>query len=108
MNMDSQQESSTAYVKVPGDGPIETHDPNNTPAEANELLNGPSDQAETANKQDNEKNCLGIVLKKETTYWNVFAIFYVYFLMTSIGGYVNVQIVYLLRDPLYFAMDEAY
>ena len=28
--------------------------------------------------------------------------------MTSIGGYINVQIVYLLRDPTYFNMDEDY
>ena len=45
-------------------------------------------------------------MKKEATKWNIFAIFYVYFLMTSIGGYINVQIVYLLRDERYFNMNE--
>lgn len=52
------------------------------------------------------KAYLGIRLKKDATVWNLFAIFYVFFLMTSIGGYINVQIVYLLRDPTYFSMDE--
>ena len=33
---------------------------------------------------------LGIHLKKETSRWNLLAIPYVYFLMTTIGGYINV------------------
>eukprot|EP00353_Schmidingerella_taraikaensis_P010787 CAMPEP_0185572686 /NCGR_PEP_ID=MMETSP0434-20130131/4568_1 /TAXON_ID=626734 ORGANISM="Favella taraikaensis, Strain Fe Narragansett Bay" /NCGR_SAMPLE_ID=MMETSP0434 /ASSEMBLY_ACC=CAM_ASM_000379 /LENGTH=134 /DNA_ID=CAMNT_0028188649 /DNA_START=50 /DNA_END=454 /DNA_ORIENTATION=+ len=49
-----------------------------------------------------------MTLKKETSRWNVFAIFYTFFLMTSLGGYINVQIVYLLRDPDLFGMNAAY
>ena len=55
-----------------------------------------------------ENTFLGIKLKKEASRWNLFAIFYVFFLMTSIGGYINVQIVYLLRDENYFNMEEEY
>jgi len=47
-------------------------------------------------------------LKKEVTGWNMFAICYVFFLMTSVGGYINVQIVYLLRDPALFGMDAEF
>jgi len=31
-----------------------------------------------------------LVLKKDTTKWNVFAIFYTFFIMTTMGGYMNV------------------
>lgn len=58
--------------------------------------------------ESNENTFLGIKLKKQITHWNLFAIFYVFFLMTSIGGYINVQIVYLLRDPDLFAMEPEY
>ena len=62
-----------------------------------------------ANESKKEENTfLGIHLKKDATRWNLFAIFYVFFLMTSIGGYINVQIVYLLRDTRYFDMEEDY
>jgi len=49
---------------------------------------------------------LGISLKKEVSRWNLFAICYVYFLMTTIGGYINVQIVYLLRDKTLFDLEQ--
>lgn len=52
------------------------------------------------------KTFLGIRLKKETTRWNVFAIFLTYFLHSSIGGYVNAQTVYLLRDPELFGISS--
>ena len=45
-------------------------------------------------------------MKKKATRCNLFSIFYVFFLMTTIGGYVNVQIVYLLRDPAYFSVNQ--
>ena len=47
-------------------------------------------------------------MKKNVSFWQLFSIFYVFFLMTSIGGYCNVQIVYLLRDAEYFNMNEEY
>ena len=50
--------------------------------------------------------CLGIKLKKEVSVWNLLAICYIYFLMTTIGGYINVQIVYLLRDKALFDLEE--
>lgn len=49
---------------------------------------------------------LGIHMKKKATRCNLFSIFYVFFLMTTIGGYINVQIVYLLRDHGYFSIDQ--
>ena len=56
-----------------------------------------------------EKNVfLGIHLKKETSRWNLLAIPYVFFISNSIGGYINVQIIYLLRDSDYFNMDVDY
>ena len=33
---------------------------------------------------------LGIRLKKDVSSWNLFAIFFSYFVMTSLGGYINV------------------
>jgi len=59
-------------------------------------------------EESEENSFLSIKLKKNVTRWNLFAIFYVFFLMTSIGGYINVQIVYLLRDPDLFAMEPEY
>lgn len=78
---------------------MQSQDSQNDP---NEFL-GPS---KATGSDDN--TFLGIKLKKNVTRWNLFAIFYVFFLMTSIGGYINVQIVYLLRDKSYFNMDEEY
>lgn len=45
-------------------------------------------------------------MKRDATRWNLFAIPYVFFLMTSVGGYLNVQIVYLLRDPQAFNVES--
>ena len=45
-------------------------------------------------------------MKKKATRCNLFSIFYVFFLMTTVGGYINVQIVYLLRDRGYFNIDQ--
>lgn len=45
------------------------------------------------------------MLKKDATRWNLFAIPYAFFLITSMGGYLNVQIVYLLRDPEAFNVE---
>ena len=59
-------------------------------------------------KPEEENVFLGMKLKKATTRWNVCAIFYALFLMTCIGGYVNVQIIYLLRDPNMFGMSVEY
>lgn len=44
-------------------------------------------------------------MKKEASAWNLFAIFYAFFVMTAIAGYSNVQIVYMLRDPEMFDFD---
>ena len=64
------------------------------------------DLDEMSKKEENI--VLGISLKKDTSIWNLFAVAYVWFLMTSIGGYINVQIVYLLRDANYFDMNDDY
>ena len=47
----------------------------------------------------------GIKLKKNAKRRNLFAIFYIFFLVTTAGGYINVQIVYLLRDENYFNLE---
>ena len=49
----------------------------------------------------------GIKLKKEVKLINLCAIFYTFFMMTSLGGYCNVQIVYLLRDESYFGIADS-
>ena len=49
----------------------------------------------------------GIKLKKEVKLINLCAIFYTFFMMTSLGGYCNVQIVYLLRDESYFGIQDS-
>ena len=53
------------------------------------------------------KEFFGIKLKKGVSKRHLFALFYVFFLSTSIGGYINVQTIYLLRDPDYFNMETA-
>ena len=49
-----------------------------------------------------EKSCCGIKLKKNISYVNLFALFYVTFVIISANAYVNVQVVFLLRSPDYF------
>ena len=44
--------------------------------------------------------------KRETTYLNIFAIFFVQFIMTALGGYVNAQMPFLLESDSYFAIDR--
>ena len=61
---------------------------------------------QNAEAVERENVFLGIKLKKNATYVNLFSIFYVFFIMTTIGGYVNVQIVYLLRDTGYFDVNQ--
>ena len=41
-------------------------------------------------EEKEEKTFLTLVLKKDTTKWNVFAMFYTFFIMTTMGGYINV------------------
>ena len=54
----------------------------------------------------NEKSCCGIKLKKNFTYANLFALFYITFVLISANAYVNVQSVYLLRSPDYFNVEH--
>ena len=46
----------------------------------------------------------GIKLKRNVKRRNMFAIFYTFFLVMVASGYLNVQIVYLLRDEKYFGL----
>ena len=50
--------------------------------------------AETASKADQlgdtSNYVLGVHLKKDVSGWNLFAVFFVFFVMTSMGGYINV------------------
>lgn len=45
-------------------------------------------------------------LKKETSKLNAFAIFWKIFLASTCGGFVNANMVYILRDPQYFGIDK--
>ena len=70
-----------------------------------QLLQDNTDMAPKKLEEDEGNVFLGIKMKKDATKLNLFSIFYVFFLMTTIGGYINVQIVYLLRDTTYFDME---
>ena len=45
-------------------------------------------------------------LKKEASKLNAFAIFWKIFLASACGGFVNANMVYILRDPHYFGIDK--
>ena len=49
-----------------------------------------ADVAATKLEEDEGNVFLGIKMKKDATKLNLFSIFYVFFLMTTIGGYINV------------------
>ena len=52
------------------------------------------------------KKILGISVKKETTIFNLFTVFYLPFLDIAAGIFYNSQIVLLLRSPDYFDIGE--
>ena len=64
------------------------------------------EQAEGEPKKEENLLCGVIKLKKLTTRWNVFAIFWSCFVGTLVSGYLNAQSIYLLRDEEYFDVDE--
>ena len=88
MNMESK-DSAIGYMRAEGE------------------LNEPNPDGNNSVEETKEEGIvfLGIHMKKKATRCNLFSIFYVFFLMTTIGGYINVQIVYLLRDHGYFDID---
>ena len=47
-----------------------------------------------------------MTVKKETTFWNFFAVGYLWFVSIAIGGFVNAWMVYLLGDEDYFDVEE--
>ncbi len=59
------------------------------------------DKSEDFQKADG-KSYFGIKVKKNVSAWNVFAPCYVFIMLCSLGGFMNVQMIYLLIDPLYF------
>lgn len=50
---------------------------------------------------------LGIRVKKETTPLNLFAIFFVTFLIAAKYGFLQIQITFLLESPDHFAVPAS-
>lgn len=50
---------------------------------------------------------MGVNLKREVTFLNVFGLFYIAAIMTAVSGYINAQMTFLLQSDVHFNIDRA-
>ena len=58
------------------------------------------------NRHNSSKTLLGLKVKKDTTWANLFAIFYVSFIDFAGAGYYNAQMTFLLESQDHFAISR--